>query len=354
MRVSSSTKHGSVLELILSKVKSGELRPGCRLPSEPDIALQTGVSYMTARKAISELVDQGVLYRVKGRGTFVSNDGLLGSRPSLGLLLVRDWQTLDPFYFPNLVSGFIERAAEQGFEVKLADRSQPLIDTLRFKELRVRAVACVLLVQNDVTDAEALIDRGVSIVAINNYEGSRRVASVSPNNRQGSYDITTALLNLGHRDLVFLGGPSYNLDAIQRRSGFLSAVEDFPEAANTEMIELGFAEEAGYAVAKKLVRIGNLPTAVVCASDSSAIGLMKGLLESGVKVPNEVSVVGFGDFRLSAYYHPALTTVQLPLCELGRRAADCLIDVQYGGKNKSIQLECPLIWRESVAAPRPS
>ena len=92
-----STKHGALMDHLLAKIKSGEFSPGDRLTSEPLLAEQMGVSYMTARKAVSELVEQGILYRVRGRGTFVADDPEGQRRPSLGLLLLRNWHSVDPF-----------------------------------------------------------------------------------------------------------------------------------------------------------------------------------------------------------------------------------------------------------------
>ena len=75
---------------------------------------------------------------------------------------------------------------------------------------------------------------------------------------------------------------------------------------------------------------------------------MKRLREGGISIPKDVSVIGFGDFRLAGYVHPALTTVKLPLDEIGRKAADALIAQYKGGRAETLKLDCPIIWRETV------
>ena len=347
------TKHAQVVLDLQERLANGTYSTGQQLPSEPLLAQEYGVAYMTIRRAITTLVEQGQLYRVRGRGTFVAEPPSSDRLPSIGLLLLRNWHSIDPFYFPPLVTGFVECAQENGYQVHLADRSEPLLELLQFHELHVRAVACVILEHDDLKDADDLLDRGVMVVAINNYGGLRRVTSVSPNNRKGAYEATKALIDLGHRDLLFLAGPKFNLDASERKKGFELALK---EAGSTihrvGFAETGFLEEAGYAQAKELIRSGTLPTAVVSVSDLPAIGMMKGLQEAGVRIPEDVSIFGFGDFRLAAYMNPALTTVRMDLDSIGRRAAEALIAQHRGGRIGKVVIECPLVWRDSVGRPR--
>ena len=347
------TKHAQVFQDLRDRLVSGEYQTGQQLPSEPLLAHEYGVAYMTIRRVITTLVEQGLLYRVRGRGTYVAEPPSVDRLPSLGLLLLRNWHSIDPFYFPPLVSGFVECAQEMGYQVHLADRSEPLLELLRFNELHVQAVACVMLEHDDLKDADDLLDRGVMVVAINNYGGLRRVTSVSPNNRKGCYDATKMMLDLGHRDFVFLAGPRLNLDASERRKGYEAAIREAGSAVKSSVIvETGFMEDAGYAQAKELVKRGTLPTAVMAVSDLPAIGMMKGLQEAGVSIPDDVSIFGFGDFRLSAYMNPALTTVKMALDQIGRRSAEALIAQYRGGRIDKVVIECPIIWRESVAKPR--
>jgi len=334
------------------RLANGTFVPGGQLPSEPFLAQEYGVAYMTIRRAITTLVEQGLIYRVRGRGTFVAEPPSLDRHPSIGLLLLRNWHSIDPFYFPPLVTGFVDCAQALGYQVHLADRSEPLLELLRFHELHVRAVACVILEHDDLKDADDLLDRGVMVVAINNYGGLRRVTSVSPDNRKGSYEATNAMIQLGHKDFAFLAGPKLNLDAIERRKGYEAALKEAGATIRSSVIlETGFLEVGGYEQAGELLKRGVLPTAIVAVSDLPAIGMMKRLQEASIRVPEDVSIFGFGDFRLTAYMNPALTTVRMPLEEIGRRAVEALIAQNRGGRIDTVKLDCPIVWRESVAAP---
>lgn len=346
-------KYHHISEQLLTRLNKGEWQAGERLPGEVQIAEEYGVSYMTVRNAISELVKDAKLRRVRGRGTYAVPNENPDTRPSLGLLLTARWHSVDPFYFPCVVDGFVSRAAELGFQVHIADQTEPLIDFLTLKKLRVSAVACVLLGATDLAECDDLLDRGVLVVAINNYSGSRRIPAVSPNNRKGAYDAASYLIRLGHENFVYLQGPEGNFDAMERQKGIELALQDAAiPLTHLDVLPGGFMEDSGYAWGKKIALWELLPTAILTASDLSAIGLIRALTEQGVSVPQDVSVFGFGDFRLSSYFTPALTTVRLPLIEIGRHAADALVEQYRGVRSDETILECPLVIRESVAPPR--
>lgn len=339
------------MEQLARRIHSGEWTPGERLPSEWVLAEEYSVAYMTVRSAVSSLVESGHLRRIRGRGTFVVPSEERGVAPSLGLLLPANWHSLDPFYFPRIVTGFSSAAEQLGYQVRLADRTEPLMEYIQLRELKVGAVACVMIDRSDIADADALLDRGVEVVAINHYRGSRRITSVSPANRQGMRAVVSHLLDLGHRHIAFLAGPATNLDAEERRRGAVAAVADHGLPTDCLTVIPGFFPEAsGYERTKQL--LADLPTAVVAASDLAAIGAMRALQEAGVRVPQDVSVVGFGDFRPASFLFPSLTTVQLQLEEVGAQAAHLLVQQSLGHKYVPKVIESPVIIRESSAAPR--
>ncbi len=342
-------KYHHISENLLHRLNKGEWQAGDRLPSEMQIAEEYGVSYMTVRNAISELVKDAKLRRIRGRGTYAVPLEAPDTRRSLGLLLTARWHSVDPFYFPPLVDGFVQRSSELGFQVHIADQTEPLLDFLTLKKLEVSAVACVLLGEPDLDECDGLLDRGVLVVAINNYSGSRRIPTVCPNNWRGAYDATKHLIDLGHRQFAHLQGTEGNFDAMERLRGIQSAMVDSEiSLSQLELLPGGFMEDSGYSRGKEFVDRSSKATAVLAASDLSAIGFMRALSEAGMRVPDDVSVFGFGNFRLSAFITPSLSTVELPLKEIGRRAADALVEQYRGMRSDMITLECPLIIRESA------
>lgn len=349
----SQPKYHHISEHLLARIVKGEWEPGERLPSEQQIAEEYGVSYMTVRNAVSSLVESAKLRRIRGRGTYVAELIDHDRRPTLGLLLTAKWHSVDPFYFPAIVDGFVEKAESYGFQVSIADQTEPLLDFLNLRRRNVSAVACVVLGESDLVECDDLLDRGVSVVAINKYGGSRRVPSVSPNNREGAYLAAKHLLALGHRSFAFLHGPDGNFDAIERHKGVEAALKEHGiPSRHLRVLEGGFMEESGYERGLHLAASADLPTAVIAVSDLAAVGLMRAFAEKGIRIPDDVSLFGFGDFRLSAYLHPSLSTVRLPLKEIGSHAALALVEQCRGVRTDAVSLPCPIIVRESVAPPR--
>lgn len=346
-------KYLRLLDQLSERIRAGEWMPGDRLPSEMQLAEEYGVAYLTVRSAVEKLVKSGGLRRIRGRGTFVCQPLPQGHRPTIGLLVPPGWNSMDPFYFPSIVAGFVSRAQEEGFHVYLADRSEPLLELSSLKAQQIEGVGCILMDQSDLQDADALLDHGLAVVAINRYEGGRRIPAVVADNRAGSYAAAMHLAQLGHRDFVFVAGPRWNLDASERRKGVQRALKDagLPKSALT-ILEGTFDEHSGYERGVAIARMRRLPTAIMVASDLAATGLLKALHDHSIAVPDSVSLVGFGDFRLTSFTWPALTTVRLPLNDLGRQAASMVLNQLRGVHEPSIKLPCSLVLRDSTSAPR--
>ncbi len=354
MEQKTAPKYIRVYEGLKERLSSGEWSTGQRLPSEWELARQYGVAYMTVRQAVAKLVQEGILHRVRGRGTFVSETSP-NSQSVLGIVLPAGWHRIDPFYFPPLVCGFVDCAAEHGYKVLTASRAEPVSEFQHLRELKVKAVACILIEQSDTEEIEALADYGLTVLAINHYSGRRRIGWVAPDNMGGMRAATRYLLELGHRDVLFLAGPDNNIDARERLRGFRTAWRDMGLTVSPRAILRGeFNEMSGYTRMKAVLKRRRLPTAIVTASDLSAIGAIRALLEAGVAVPEEVSVMGFGDFQIARYMHPALSTVRLPLDDLGSETATALIEAMHmmPSAPPRKRLPCELVLRESTAPPR--
>lgn len=344
-------KYQRIYEQIKRRLDDGTWPVGHQLPSELTLAKDFGASYMTVRQAVRILVEQGRVLRVQGRGTFVSDVSVEEARPTIGLMLPNGWHSIDPFYYPPLVGGFVEEAERKGHAVHIFERQGTAADYVRIQDSQVKAVATVLVSEKDLEEVHELVDRGVSVVAVN-YYGRRRVPSVSPDNFGGSWAATRHLISNGHRDIVYLMGPEDSFDAAERLAGVEQALKEATHSVRVHTLSGGFFEESGYDRGRRLVKEQRLPTAVMTASDVAAVGLMRALQEAGVSVPNEVSVVGFGDFRLAAYLTPSLTTVALPLAEVGRRAAEALLNRIRGVPQANMTVPCGLVLRESLGPPR--
>lgn len=155
---------------------------------------------------------------------------------------------------------------------------------------------------------------------------ARGVFSLSVDDEQGARLATEHLLELGHRRIAFIAGPRDHPDAQARFNGYRSALERAGIAFQPALVALGdFREEGGRLAGERLLAMGEPFTAVVCANDQTAFGLQLALHHRALRVPEDISVVGFDDLSTAAYFLPPLTTVRQPVDQMGDLSAQALL-----------------------------
>ena len=169
---------------------------------------------------------------------------------------------------------------------------------------------------------------------------------------EGARLATRHLLDLGHESVAHLAGPEEWLEAQARREGWRSALQDMGRPVPELLGEGDWTSRSGYQIARS-ARWGDDTTAVFVANDQMALGVLRALAESGQRVPEDVSVVGFDDLPEAAYFTPPLTTVRQDFVELGSRAIGLILRVLAGEQDASVPLVEPtLVVRSSTAPPR--
>jgi DNA-binding LacI/PurR family transcriptional regulator len=340
-------KHRQVANTLRHEIGCGTWAGGVRLPGEQELAQRFQVAHMTLRHAIANLVDEGVLIRVRGKGTYVvdKNENTLPqlTRWPMVLLVPTDAYRLDPYYFPDILEGFQGFMKESGYHAIVQSD-----DLIRVAPEQGSTIAYLVLEENQARRLDQLRDQGYRVLAINHYTGRRSIPKVRIDDAQGVASAVAHLAAFGHKRLGFIRGPHTNLDAIERLRGFRSAVKEHHICAAHEAGD-GFNEAAGYAAARQLLSLPNRPTALVCASDLSALGVIKAAHDLGFSVPRGLSVIGFGDFSVADYMLPALTTIQQARSALGRAAAQSLIDLASGIAIPDTTLPTELIIRSSTS-----
>ncbi|MCV0428228.1 MAG: substrate-binding domain-containing protein, partial [Roseibium sp.] len=165
---------------------------------------------------------------------------------------------------------------------------------------------------------------------------------------------------LGHRKIAHVTGPQDNVLTHARREGMLAERARLELPVREEWIMRGdFSLESGRRAAEKIVAMKDRPTAVFCASDQVAFGLMSTLTSNGLRVPEDISVVGFDDIELSEFYVPALTTIRQDRRALGQKAAALLLACIDPDHSIALDREAPvvvdveLVVRQSAAALTP-
>jgi len=264
--------------------------------------------------------------------------------------------TVDMNHFgpASIMLGLESASRAAGYSLSLAGLPEVSATSLRTAVDQVlgqgvEAVVMIVAHQAALTLAQSL-HIGVPLVLV---EGDLSATPLTAGVDQiaGARLATNHLLDLGHQSVLHLPGPADWLEAAARREGWRTALEERGCPVPALMVEGDWTSRSGYQASRAMLSQSR-PTAVFAANDQMALGLLRALHEAGLRVPEDVSVVGFDDLPESGYFTPPLTTVRQDFGELGQRIMDLVLRVLAGEPNASEPLVEPmLIVRSSTAAP---
>lgn len=198
-------------------------------------------------------------------------------------------------------------------------------------------------------------ESGLPFVFINRLMGNLHASCVNIDDAQATELAVNYLLGLGHKRIAFLGGNENFPNTKIRCASYKHTITDAGVAFDEELVLYGdYSEQSGAEMADRLLTLSKLPTAVCAASDSIAIGFMHRLSERGINVPEDISVIGFGNIEASAYISPALSTIAQNSMEMGRIAALTLIQLMENSciYSQQVLIRTALVVRESCSPPR--
>lgn len=180
------------------------------------------------------------------------------------------------------------------------------------------------------------------------------LSMVGVDDRQAAYKVVSQLVSLGHRDVAIIGGPQYGYPSLQRLEGAKQALAEVGAQFDPELYGLcGYDLASSHKAVEKLLAAGKRFTAVFCMSDTIAIGAMRALVSAGLRIPEDVSVVGFDGLDLSRYTIPVLTTITQPVDEIARHCAELLVNqLERGTPATTVLVDSAILPGESVAPPK--
>jgi LacI family transcriptional regulator len=261
-------------------------------------------------------------------------------------------------YFALLTEGVARAAADADVSVVLCAPEVTGEESLNAKLLRSQRLDGIIYLSSATISPTKLIDLtqlGWVVLVDERMPGFDLPAVVS-DNRRGARDIARYVLEQGHRDVAVLAGPNELWTAQQRLAGYREALAGAgldPDAVPTVVGD--YHESRGYHLAEQLLAGPNPPTALLCANDLMAVGVLEYARTHGLSAPQDISVVGFDDVPFASLLTPRLTTVRQPAAEMGRAAADILFAlIRDDGEEVVVpQFDVELKIRDSVAPPKP-
>jgi len=194
------------------------------------------------------------------------------------------------------------------------------------------------------------------LVLVDCFARNSQIRSVVPDEVNGGFSATKLLLEKGHRRIAMINADLKYPAAEGRFRGYRQALEEFGVPVDSKLVLTGgWWQDDGYEHALRLLQLKKMPSAIFCASDRIALGVYDALKEKGLRIPEDVSVVGFDNQELiAAHSRPPLTTVQIPYYEMGAWAVGQIIDAKSKANPSAfgpMALECPLVLRASVDRP---
>lgn len=342
---------------------AGSSLPRGKAATINDIARMAGVSKKTVSRIInrSPLVRQDTRERVEAlmREVGYVPDPLargLAFRRSFLIGMVYDNPTAQ--FIVNMQYGALDALRDSGYELVVHpcdSRSPGYIDGVRrfVQQQKLHGVMLVPRVSEDQALADMLDEIGcryTRIAALALDEHSRMVIT---HDRDGAAEAADYLQTLGHRDIAMITGPGHYRSAVERTGGFLGALANRGiELPKARIIEAGYTFESGVAAAEKLLAAKKRPSAIFCGNDEMAAGVYRVALRTGIRIPQQLSVIGYDDSPLASRLWPPLTSVRRDTRDTGRIAAAMLIQPDEGGNARAVASVRPhLIVRDSCQPP---
>lgn len=331
-----------------------------------EVAERAGVSLGTVSNVLNhpEVVAETTRQRVQAaieELSFVRNGSAhqlrAGRSRYLGLVVL---DVTNPF-FTEVARGVEDAANEAGYVVILCNSDDSLEKEERYlRVLEEQRSAGILItpLQNDVGYLQRLRRQEMAIVLLDRPSRARDLCSVAVDDVLGGELATRHLLELGHRSIAFVSGPLNIRQCAERRRGMRRGIKACGLDPDQVMIDIPAAAQnssAGEKCVEALLSHTRKPTAAFCANDLLALGIMRGLSLRQVKIPDEMALVGYDDVEFASVLSPALTSIRQPKYQLGRAAAELLLD-EIGGtgehQHKQITYQPELIVR-ATTQPKP-
>jgi DNA-binding LacI/PurR family transcriptional regulator len=337
----------------------GERNGARRSPSMADVAAAAGVSHQTVSRVLngSPLVREDTRVRVMAA---IEQLGYRRNRAARMLVTNRSGRigmvsAHLALHGPSMIALAVQEGGhEAGYDVSLVALSELSPESLRdvvgrLLDEAVEAVV-VAVAQREALETTRSLNLSVPLIMVQGVTPGQPMAA-GINQEQGALLATDHLLDLGHAHVAHITGPMDWTEAAQRRAGWLQAhaqrnILPGPELAGD------WSGESGYQAGLRIAADPSV-TAVFAANDNMALGLMRALHESGRRVPEDVSVVGFDDVPEAGYFWPPLTTVNQQFSVLGRKAVELAVRALEGEEQPATDLVVPeLVVRGSTGAAR--
>ncbi|MBP2110605.1 GntR family transcriptional regulator [Paenibacillus silagei] len=354
-----------IMNDIKHKIETGELRPHDPLPTQIDLAKEYNTSEITSRRALSDLVQEGYVYRIRGKGSFIQEKTAAAeAKPISTLFFAHLNLELNNFshpFFSEMFDGIREVCGENGVAFHLWDMGTDY----QLPEDPNAGIILLTTTAADSFDIERLTawrQEERRMVTVHFYYPHLGIPYVIVDNLTGGYLATQHLISLGHRRIgIIVTGKSImeiNQEFSLRLQGYRLALTQHQIPFDPQLVAFMDEEQESVKLGaegfEKLMELEDPPTAIFATSDYKAIGAMNAARAAGMRVPQDISIMGYDDMKLGEIAYPSLSTVNQNTRKVGERAAEILLFELAGAGQQLIKDEIvPTLIPRASTGPAP-
>lgn len=365
------TKYSIVRDSIKSKVLDGTYQPNQKISSESELMEEFGVSRHTVRLAIGDLVIEGWLYREQGSGTYCADRtesaSQLAGEKSKNVAIITTY--ISDYIFPSIIRGAEKFLSENGYNVSLFSTNnnheieKNVLETIlsqKFDGVIVEPTKSAIANPN-INYYLNLENQNTPYIMINSFYDELDPISITLDDEKGGFLQTSHLMDLGHKNIVGFFKTD-DKQGSKRMKGYLKAHREHQITIIPNNIIAYKTDEMMTKPLEEFEKILSLknnewPTAIICYNDQLAMKLLDIIREKKLKVPDDISIVGFDNSFLASISEVKLTTVQHPQSELGATAAKLIVELindkkgEHKKENKKVEsviFEPTLVVRNST------
>ncbi len=346
---------------IKAQINADMLSIGDKIPSQNELSRAYDVSLITVKRALAELINDGILFSRVGKGTYVARkprSGGFSEHVTIGLVL-RDLQSP---YFSRIARGVEKEVSARGFNLLVSTSANQMekeeSQIYHYRKIGVHGMIIASMTRQYRASGalRELHAAKFPYVAVS-YMVDEDINYVGTDHEYGAYLAAEHLIESGYKTIGYINGEQGNLLGAIRKKGFLKALEDYGVSFNEKfefhLLRRGEWNDytSGYEIGKQFSKLPDPPRAMFVYNDLAALGFQKAILDNGLTVPGDVAIVGFDNIDQSVTALVPLTTIHQPTEEIGPLAVDMLTKLIRGQTTpRRIVLKPRLVIRESCGS----